>query len=289
MINQDKFLYFVKLQLETGDYDAHIPFLKEYCNGMSGEESVYMGFLYMAYYNEASAHLAFVDRLVIKQFADGGGGGLMQYPIELQRRNLYGGRIYQHLDEVHARRPLHGWLLGAQNWCQLLNLVESVWGNGRWATYTSAELLMHLGDLNHIEPDRFEIASSSGPRQGLEFLGLTPTEQSAHEVHQTLNREGLACSVSQCESLLCDWAGMNKGTFYAGRNIDRQQGRIHKVDDMLAGETVCASKLSELWVIRHRVFPENTLGELGGWHGIDKDRLKVYQATGRVLAPWEGR
>jgi hypothetical protein len=38
-----------------------------------------------------------------------------------------------------------------------------------------------------------------------------------------------------------------------------------------------------------RVYPLTTLGELNGWEGIDKARLKAYKETGTVLAPWEDR
>lgn len=288
MINYDKFLYFTKLQLETGDYDAHIPFFKRLLGDQIGtEKACELGFLYMAYYNEASAWCVH-------------NGGKCEYPIEQQRRNLYGGRIYPHLEDLAARVPWLERLRKLDNWSSLLECIGAVYGNGRWASYTTAELLMHLAQLT-VRPDSFEILESSGPRGGLEDLGLDVSEASARLVHDALISDGCVLNYSQLESILCDWHGMCKGTFYAGRNIDRQQGRILKVAGLLEIEEVFVdSRLAPLWLAR-RCFDCETRGEVvggdgahgsfsrDGWSGIDKQRLKVYKETGVVLAPWEER
>lgn len=282
MINFNLFVDFCKSQLETGDFDAHIPFLKELCGELelTKEQSVWMGLLYMGYYNEACAYTAF-KRPGVKQKKV---LPPMDLPIETQRRNLYGGRIRRHFEDLYTRSPHLPWLEGANNWEDLLSIVGSVYGNGRWARYTTSELLTHLGRLPY-EPDCFEILESSGPRAGLHWLGLEPSEMNAMAVLRMMADEGVKVSVSQLESLLCDWAGMNKGTFYAGRNIDRQQGRIIKVAALLGSKV----DLSLLYVIRKRVFPGYSRGESNGWQGIDKKRLKAYKETGKVLHPGEDR
>ena len=76
---------------------------------------------------------------------------------------------------------------------------------------------------------------------------------------------------------------MNRGTFYAGRNIDRQQGRI------LAVEKQLGRKLNQLWAVRRKVFPEYSLGELHGWEGMDLPRKKVYKNKNHVLLPGDSR
>lgn len=277
----DRFLYFCRLQLVTGDYDAHIPLLKllTRSRGLSPEESIWIGFLYMAYYSEGSAWVAF-NRPGVRRRANPPPADL---PITTQRRNLYGGRIVRHFTDLYAVKPsLAGWLAECSSWSALLGHLQTLYGNGRWASYTTGELLTHLGGPQ-VEPSTFEIMDSSGPKQGLVALGLPPTEDGARTVRAALSAAGLNLQMSVLESLLCDWAGMNKGTFYAGRNIDRQQGRILEVERR-TGMTCTA-----LWVGRQIVYPAETLGELNGWEGIDRQRLKHYQRTGEVLKPEEKR
>lgn len=281
MTIDQRFIDFCHIQLDTGDYDAHIPFLRglvaDY--SLSREEAIWLGLLYMAYYTEGSMWVAFSSSKVRNRQCL----PPTDLPITTQRRNLYGGRIQRHLEELCQIESLCWWLDQATSWQELLDVVGSVYGNGRWASYTTSELLMHLGDLD-LEPSSYEIVNSSGPRKGLIALGLEPNEQSAELVQQAIaDDSGCHVPPSVLESLLCDWAGMNKGTFYAGRNIDRQQGRI------LAVEEITGRKLPVLWEVRSRVFPEETLGELNGWQGIDKKRLKAYRDCNRILRPEEDR
>lgn len=280
MINRSKFLDFVALQLETGDYDAHIPFLTNLVKdgGYSPETAMWLGLLYMAYYQEGSMWVAF-NRPGVRSRKT---RPPLTLPITQQRRNLYGGKIELHLNDLHAKPSLTEWLGDCADWTSLLRSVRSVWGNGRWASYTTSELLTHLGGPA-VEPSCYDVLDSSGPKKGLKALGLEPSEASAEAVRGVLAANGMPVPMSVLESLLCDWAGMNKGTFYAGRNIDRQQGRILDVERKLG------CRLTKLWQVRLKTFPHNTLGELHGWEGIDKQRLKAYTRDGAVLAPQDDR
>jgi hypothetical protein len=274
-------VYFVKLQLYSGDYDAHIPTFVELKreHKLSIEAAVELSFLYMAYYSEASAWIHF-------QTYGGLHSRAIDYlPIETQRRNLYGGRIHLHLTELcelHQDKPWLDRLRACNSWSELLDEVGSVYGNGRWSSFTTSELLIHTAELD-IEPDSFEVLSSSGPLNGMLALGLAPCEQTCKDVHQALLDEGITTSFSQLESLLCDWCGVCKGSFYSGRNWDRQQGRILKVEERTG------KLLLPLWEVRSKATKLGCLGELNGWAGIDKQRLKHYAKTGVVLAPWEER
>lgn len=270
----DEFIGFCKLQLATGDYDAHIPFLKKLATGLPREEALWLGLLYMSYYNEASAWVAFSDD-AIRRYQIAPPGTL---PIEVQRRNLYGGRINRHLSDLLTRTPFATWLT-CSCWDDLLSTIGDVYGNGRWASYTTSELILHLAELP-FGPTSYEILDSSGPRRGLTALGLPVSEEGAEEVRKAL---GGNLPISVVESLLCDWAGMLKGTFYAGRNIDRQQGRILRVERALS------LKLDRLWAVRREVYPNEALGELHGWEGIDGFRLRWYRDGRGVKAPWEDR
>lgn len=276
----DDFTRFVGMQLATGDYDAHIPFLTALARtqGLTPDESLWLGLLYMGYYTEGSMWLAFTTPGVRRQQRP----PPANLPITTQRRNLYGGRIVRHFADLYRVRPFTRWLADRRTWADLLLAVGSLWGNGRWASYTTSELLTHLGGPR-VEPTSYEVVNSSGPRKGLGALGLPPSEASAEQVRQHIALTHGEVPMSVLESLLCDWAGMSKGTFYAGRNIDRQQGRI------LQAEAHCGRRLDVLWRVRREVFPAETLGEDNGWQGIDANRLKSYRDTGAVLTPDEDR
>lgn len=279
LIAVDKFLDFCRGQNAIGDHYPHVMLFKKVAEveGLSLEQSLWLGIVYMAYYDDGSAWCAFTDagvkdRAVLPN---------PTYTIAKQRRNLYGGRIVRHFESLAAVPTLSVWLTSCHTWAGLLGALESIYGNGRWASYTTAEMLTDLGLT--VRPNSYEIAGSSGPRQGLEYLGLPPTEASATYVHKLVEREGLSVPPQVLESFLCNWSRMNKGGFYVGHNLDRQQGRI------LKAERLTGRKLTLLWECRKLLFPHAYLGELSGWPGIDKQRLKVYRSTGQVLRPDEKR
>lgn len=275
----EQFVTFCKMQLVTEDYDAHLPFLRHMARDLTLEESLWLGILYMAYYSEASAWVAFSDPEVRARQKP----PPLDLPITVQRRNLYGGKIAKHFADLMAIPSLTEWVGSANNWSELLEVVNTIWGNGRWACYTSSELLAFMAHLP-IEPDTFEILGSSGPRQGLEALGLPATEAGAARALGWLEDSGVEIGkMSVLESLLCDWAGMMKGTFYSGRNIDRQQGRLLDVEKLKGAD------LTVLWEARKAVFPAWSLGEIGGWTGIDRERLRFYRDKRLLLRADEGR
>lgn len=263
------FLYFSDLQIETADHDAHIPFLKKLTENFSNEDKIWMALLYMGYYQEGSAYIRFNELISHRYFH--------HLPVTTQRRNLLGGRVIDHLNILQSHRPFEKWLEDITTWNELLWRLQRVWGNGRWASYTTAELITSLIDIN-VEPTTAEVVNSSGPREGLLLLGLDPTEDNVKMLMKELN-----VPINVIESLLCDWAGLCKGRFYSGRSIDRQQARI------LAVEKQFDLRLDELWKIRKEVFPHYTLGELNGWIGINNERLKHYRDHYEILEPEENR
>ena len=288
-MNKDfgKFISFARLQLKTGDYDAHIPFLSTLCDSMelSSDERIWVGLLYMAYYTEGSMWRAWRSPGVRGREKH----PPLDLPITTQRRNLYGGRIKKHLGELMEIKSLTDWVGEADSWDSLLKVLKRIYGNGRWASYTTAELLIRLTEKEGLEPTGFEILQSSGPKQGLEFLQMPVAEKSALKILRSMEQEEIEIPMSVLESLLCDWSGMNKGSFYAGRNIDRQQGRILHVEHLRSKKTGNAVRFKRLWKCRRKCFPKATLGEKNGWAGIDTKRLKAYRDSGKILAPHEQR
>lgn len=297
LVDPTNFVKFVKLQLETGDYDAHIPMLRHLCtvHQLPLHERAWLAILYMAYYSEGSMWVAF-NRKGVREREQ---LPPINLPITQQRRNLYGGRILKHFESWNGIERLGPWLLEADDWPQLMEKVGSIWGNGRWATFTSSELILEVTQAR-IDATTYEIVNSSGPRKGLMDLGLEPSEPEADWLRFWLLKQGVEVTHTQLESLLCDWHGMCKGNFYAGRNIDRQQGRLLDCEEFGRKRGIVVD-LEAVWKARRFVYPKATLGEAvtvgalqrskrkSTWQGIDKKRLKAYKNSKVVLKPYESR
>lgn len=89
--------------------------------------------------------------------------------------------------------------------------------------------------------------------------------------------EDCNANFTDLESTICAYAKLFKGTRYLGYYIDRfQEELIHArennypEDDMLL-----------LWKLRSKVSPPACLGEFMGWHGIRKERCKLWLKEGK--------
>lgn len=275
----NEFCRFYRFQCELNDHDPHVAVFSHLADtfNLSTEERIWMSVLFMAYYQDGSAWAAFSsegvrDRKVLPP------GDLI---ISKQRRNLFGGRILKHFQSVYEIKSLKDWLT-VKDWAGLISNLKTVYGNGRWASYTTAEMVQSVAKLP-VEPDTYDIFDSSGPKQGLEFLRLKATEGSAERVRSLIeDKYGEAVSPQVLESALCNWSRINKprSGFYAGQNLDRQQARLLATQKQLP-----SADLSAVWQARRKVLPNYALGELNGWDGVDKARKQHYLHTGEILDP----
>jgi hypothetical protein len=297
----DSFLEFSQHQLDTSDFDMHHPVLERLGQDCDDESKIWLTFLYMAFYNEASAWSSFVDAgrepAPLNFF----------YPVDVQRRNLRTAlSMHQHFDSLLSRARYHGGfremlthnLTGkpVEDWNILVNNVQSHWGNGRWASYTTAETLQKINAIPVTVAD-IGIHRSTGPLFGITriFGHGDPDyhEECAVELLEIMKASLILrvphlddghIDLGVVESLLCDYAGLVKGTFYAGRNIDRIMDRTDRVTAKRPDASV-----AEIWDMRRDVIPSKYRGEDNGWRGIDKWRLRIFRDTGRILAPDEER
>lgn len=295
------FLRFAERQFASSDFDAPQPVLIELGRsaGLDREQGIWLTLLQMAHHNEGSAWAAF-------NASEPFGDLCSSYPIESARRNLFGGRINDHFASMRASMEPYGsgeaWLTNGftddpvENWCRLLDTLRGVWGNGRWAAYTSADMLQKVNGLKVCPPD-VDNAGSTGPADGLRYLFGTCEGVAALDAFASRAFDALRAQVpivvpylptghldmGMLESLLCEWSSMCRGVYYSGRNIDRQQERITHVT-MKHG-----LMLDEVWSARKAAYQRRHLGEYGGWAGIDKVRLTHYARTGIVLWSHEGR
>lgn len=266
-----------------GDYDPFHPLLRETEKDMDREEALWFSCLFIAHYNPGSAWVAWHDSKVLQPKR-------WDLPIETARRALFGGRIHRHLEDLCCKARAAGGLYqyftqgfgrdAGKNWQCLRANIGAVYGAGRWAEYTFGEILQKVHGFN-VRPTDMGNEGSSGPRNGLILLmGKASLAMEQRLYTRTVRNVGQDVpwfDRAVLESLCCDFNSLNKGRYYVGRDIDRQQYRICRA------EQAVGYRLPDLWAVRGRVFPSRYLGELGGWQGIDKQRLKVYQETGEVI------
>lgn len=170
------------------------------------------------------------------------------------------------------------------SWLRICSALEAIHGNGRWAAYKIAEMLQKVIDLPIQAPDMGH-ANSTGPRDGLAYLYEDLPEGnraediakldavSADLIGRMLNK-GVEAKIEEVETALCGLKSLINGHYYIGADIDKMQESLDKQP---------CSLTPIAYEARKNVFPHNYLGELNGWRGIDKERLKAYKITGKIL------
>lgn len=305
---------FGQRQYDSRDYDPFHPLLHHLQKGMSREHQLWSSVLFMAFYNPGSSHIAFMNSDPLKMPPD----WCFQLPVGVQRRNLRGGKIRDHLEDFIKQAKYMGSLYdfltygmngmfkksGRQNWTPLKRNVGSVWGNGRWSVYTSSELFQKVNGLPAL-PNEIGNDGSTGPRTGLCYLyGVEPPtgkkvvpllDELADQlfkmvdakVHTNLPYLPLNhYDHGMLESLLCDFNSLRKGRYYVGRDIDRDQERINgakKTLTLLMLSRAQHKHLDAVWQARAECFERRYLGEYSGWEGRTKEALTHYFKTGEVM------
>jgi hypothetical protein len=283
--------------------------------GMSVEEHLWLSTLYMAWYNIGSAWVAFNNCDVLKLPPV----WTAKIPVGTQRRNLRGGRVLQHLEDFirqakkagSIRKLLTARFFGnvADDWGALTHNVGSVWGNGRWSTYTASELYQKVNRLPVLPTDIMN-EGSSGPRTGLCFMHGVETPHGVKVVPKldTLARRFYHTvkpyietkipylpkghyDLGMVESQLCDFNSLRKGRYYIGRDIDRDQDRVRSTHMSLARMRLShqIKHLDDVWEARAAVFDKKYLGEYSGWSGRTEYALRHYLRTGEVADHMEIR
>lgn len=263
-----------------GDYDPFHLLLREVEKDMEDEMALWFSSLFIAHYNPGSAYIAFHNSNYLDYRE-------WDLPIETARRALYGGRIYDHLEDLCTKAKAAGGIRKLyergftddphENWHTVRQNVGSLYGAGRWAEYTFSEILQKVHGFN-VCPTDMGNNGSSGPRNGLILLMGAGSDHAGEVLfnHAKNHVEVPWFDYAVLESLACDFNSLNKGKYYIGRDIDRQQGRLMRVEER-------GYDVTPVYEARAEVFQRRYLGEYGGWRGIDKDRLKHYINTGEVI------
>ncbi len=269
------FVIFSKAQLESGDIDPAYPILKRALEGLPREQQLWRLFLFVTYYHLGSAETAWTQ--YPNQIST-----LPVLPTGVERRGMRGNqeRLNKWAKSLCERTESYAgfemWINSTaahSGWDGIRSQFEKLNGAGPWASYKWADLLKNVLGYPIIATD---IGSEGGPIPGLKRLVgeadwfLTSPTAHALRVYKIALGEGIPFQgLDQFETALCDFNSMSKGHYYVGADIDAMMTQLNPG--------------SPMWLFRRGSFDAKWLGEVGGWTGVQKDRLKVYAETGEVV------
>lgn len=302
----EDFIEYSQRACDSLDYDPFHPMIWHLGKGLDRERLLWLCTLYMAYYSIGSTWVAFVNCDYLKMPPE----WVLKLPIGVQRRNLRGGTLRNHLEDFIKQAKAAGsiWkLLTArfsgmelEDWGALTHNVGSIWGNGRWSTYTTSELYQKVGKVPVLPRDIMN-DGSTGPRTGLCYLyGLKPPlgldvvpalDRLAHQTFRLAGRrlktripylQAGHYDMGMLESALCDFNSLRKGRYYVGRDVDRDLDRLRATRRALRCLGRPDGALSTVMEARASVFLPRHLGERTGWEGRTDYALEWYKKHGQV-------
>lgn len=292
----DSFVEFSRWHLASGDVDPVYPVLAACADllGIDDENRARLVLLYVTYYDLGSALTVWVEH--------GWPTGPLPHdvarlPTGTERRGLRGGvKLNRHLVDLNGHIDGAGSVLAWLHsglpddplaaWATLRARLATPWGNGRWATYKTAELAQKVLGWN-VEPTDAGHDYSTGPRQGLAVLyGDAPAGQDAATIalldrrtetlRDRLNDAGVPSDIAEVETHLCDWHAAADGRYYVGHDIDLMLDQINRPH--VSGDTrelVLAARLN--------AFDDRWLGETNGWAGVRPRLKRLWVDDGEVI------
>jgi len=282
-----------RLIVQTESMDTEATVLAEVSNllHLDKNQAAWMCFVYLAYYDMGSFLRCFEFTRNPEIPAD----KYLRLSCDTERRvHRVPAKMERHFGDVvsiaDSNGGLYNWLSSyvekspQQSWVNMINPVETIFGNGRWASYRTIEMIGQVCGLPVEAPDMGH-ANSSGPRRGLEFLysdlpqGNKPADiayldQVSLDLNRKLAERGISAKLQDTETGLCGFKSMVKGDYYVGEDLDSMLEEILKQPSGLT---------QTIFEARKNIFPHEYLGELNGWTGMDRARKKIYKETGQIV------
>ena len=180
----------------------------------------------------------------------------------------------------------------------MYNAFSQLKNQGRVATYIFIDGLIAVGVMEPCAPERFDWNNGHTCTEGmLHALGMDEMveyfDKGKHrlspkaishldykllQLMTELRDEGLPEDyVCDYESNLCAYRKYFKGTMYNGYYIDRQLEELRKLQKHIPS---WGNLWEYLFQLRKAVYPSSMLGEVSGWSGIRKERMKNFLENG---------
>lgn len=297
------FLRFARRQIDSTDIDPVYPVLLHAFKDLDYETKVWRLLLYVTWYHLGTAEEAWTrwpTPAFIKPTNDNT-DWLVQATTGIERRGFRGNIAAMHFINdtiaeawgVHGDRTLFRWLNATvmaygthqypdRAWDGIRIEFQRARGAGPWASYKWADLLKNVLGLPITASDIGVGGNgkAAGPVVGLSLITGLPWQQCA--TNKAIQREfAYRCKAAysevgeadfagleQMETALCDFNSLTKGSYYVGHDIDAMMTQL--------------APGSPLWASRKAMIPAAYLGEVGGWHGVQKHRKRLYVTQGVI-------
>lgn len=180
------------------------------------------------------------------------------------------------------------------NYDKVFKFTSNIYYFGRFSLFNYLEALHELTSLQ-IQPTGLNLQEAESCRNGLlyacsrdDLVEKTLTQQqysdfenNLQDLYSQLKRENPELPVNywNIETVLCAYKKLFWEKRYLGYYIDRQQEEISKMQDLVQ-EGV---DWQPLWDFRKEFFNNRLLGELNNWNGIRQQRMKYFNASGRLF------
>ena len=274
-------------QIVSWDIDPIYPVLQYINKDVDNESALWLTFLHVAYYHIGSALAVWHEHPYPVVPSD----AMLRLPCGTERRaHRSPDKLKRHLTHLLEHAPIETFVQRAitsdprRSWSRMEIMLQSIWGNGRWATYKTSEMLMKVNGLP-LEATDMGHKNGSGSKHGLKLLyPNAPTgntqrdimllDRMSLELVERLRAEGAPATLETAETSLCDFHSMLEGRYYVGYDIDAMISQLRAVPSALtekAFEARCAT------------IPVEYLGEINGWDTTDDERKRAYKQQRAIL------
>lgn len=264
---------FCRQMLVTRDYDPNYFAVKGWAEnvGLSWDETYEFCFAFNGFYHFGSAESFWRDRSI----------DVSKLPYGRSRRGFRGNDKV--LSFIRGGNELKRHILlhrdgGERGWASIYEMLLNIPGCGHWSAFYLCDMFKVILGFQITSPNVGFLTSDSGnrgPLSGLRFItnGLSEFKLlKTPALHRRIYEEMLEGvpfeGMEQFESILCNFLSLQKGSYYVGRDIDRQIGMMEGLGP-------------EWWNARAKYFPDELLGEKHGWTGI-RDELMGKFEPGKV-------
>lgn len=287
----DDMAAFAKPLIASKDIDPLYPVLRELQRNASEESALWFTFLYLSYYNLASAYrvwLAFPRPHDLPPWTAKLAFATERRGFRTPSRFMACVNAYLAIHQQFGQREYlqFGWVNDNPqlNYELFWKWANEIPGIGRWAAFKWGELLKRVHGWNLAAPD-MRMQFCSGPKDGLIMLYDLPDTVPLHRLNKyglILEKELLKRGVDNpdwetLETILCNFHSLCDGRYYVGHDIDELQHVIESESSMFPSEK------KALWDARLKALPHEYLGELHGWSGISTSLNKRYADRGEIL------
>jgi hypothetical protein len=274
-------------QIKSWDIDPVYPVLKYINKDVDAESAIWLTFLHVAYYHIGSALAVWHEYPYPAIPSD----DMLKLPCGTERRaHRDPAKLKKHLTDLITREPLSEFVNRAitndprRSWARMELMLQTIWGNGRWATFKTSEMLMKVNDLA-LEATDMGHKNGSGSKHGLKLLfpnapmgnskrDIAILDKISEELVERLREVGAPATLETAETSLCDFHSMLEGRYYVGYDIDAMMKQLRDVPSPLTEKAFEA---------RRATIPMNYLGEINGWETTDDERKRAYKQQRAVL------